>query len=83
MRDYGLSALKELGYDTLEARTAVEALEIFKRTPAIALVFTDVVLSGGTSGRDLADRIQELRPTVPTRRMRSFTTALSTPMCSC
>jgi len=46
--------LAGLGYRTLEARTAPEALAILEREPGIDLIFTDLVLPGSMSGRDLA-----------------------------
>jgi CheY-like chemotaxis protein len=58
-------SLEDAGFQVLEAGTAAEALERFlESTEPINLVFTDVVMPGGT-GRELADRIAELRPETP------------------
>jgi len=58
-------SLEEAGYHVMEAETAAAALERFvESTDPISLVLTDVVLPGG-NGRELADRIAELRPFTP------------------
>ena len=55
MRAYTTEILTELGYRVLEASSAAAALEILDRTPAIDLLFTDIVMPGGMNGRQLAD----------------------------
>ena len=58
-------ALEEGGYRVLEAANGLDALELLTSTSGrIGLVLTDVVMPG-MSGRDLADRIAELRPGTP------------------
>jgi CheY-like chemotaxis protein len=58
-------SLEDAGYHVMEAETAASALERFvESTEPISLVLTDVVLPGG-NGRELADRIAELRPFTP------------------
>jgi PAS domain S-box-containing protein len=58
-------ALEEGGYRVLEAANGLAALELLTSTSGrIGLVLTDVVMPG-MSGRDLADRIAELRPGTP------------------
>ncbi|HEX5575483.1 MAG TPA: ATP-binding protein, partial [Gemmatimonadales bacterium] len=58
-------SLVEAGYRVVEAGTAAAALERFTdNNVVISLVLTDVVMPGG-SGRELADRIAELRPETP------------------
>jgi PAS domain S-box-containing protein len=54
--------LHELGYRTLLAHDAASAIELLNREPDVAALFTDVVLPGGSSGIDLADRAQRVRP---------------------
>jgi signal transduction histidine kinase len=65
VRAYTKSALEELGYRVLEAADAAEARRLLESSPAIDLLFTDVVLPGGTSGRQLADEIVRERPSLP------------------
>jgi len=67
VRRFGLAALHALGYRVLEATDAHNALALFAHDPQVCvdLVFTDVVLPGGMSGRDLAERLRTQRPQVP------------------
>jgi two-component system NtrC family sensor kinase len=60
-----IEALSEFGYRVEHASTAAPALEILKRNPEIALLFTDVVLPGGMNGRELANEAKKLRPDLP------------------
>jgi PAS domain S-box-containing protein len=54
--------LRDLGYRVLTASQGREALEVAARSPgAIDLLLTDVVMPE-MSGRELADRLQEVRP---------------------
>ena len=58
-------ALEEGGYRVLEAADGLAALEVLTSTSGtIGLVLTDVVMPR-MSGRELADRIAELRPGTP------------------
>src|SRR5262249_17515737 len=47
--------LRELGYTVLEAATGAAGLQLVRRHPEIALLFTDVGLPGGMNGRQLVD----------------------------
>lgn len=50
------------GYDTIEASSADEALEILEMRDDIRVVFTDINMPGSLDGLGLAKRIQELWP---------------------
>ncbi len=65
VRAYAKGALEGLGYTVIEAGNADEALRLIKRRPDITLLFTDVVLPGGTSGRELADKVRRRYPRLP------------------
>jgi signal transduction histidine kinase len=65
LRAYTTEALRELGYRVLEAADAAAALSIVDRHPEIDLLFTDVVLTGGMNGRNLADEAARRRPGLP------------------
>jgi CheY-like chemotaxis protein len=54
-----------LGYDVLTAGDAVGALEIIRRHSGIDLLVSDIVMSGGVNGLELADRARALRPGLP------------------
>jgi signal transduction histidine kinase/ActR/RegA family two-component response regulator len=63
--EYARGALEELGYKIIEAGDAAEALRLAADGARIDLLFTDVVLPGGVSGRQLSDNILKLRPDLP------------------
>jgi signal transduction histidine kinase len=65
VRAYTKPTLEELGYRLLDAADAKQALQVLGAAARIDLLFTDVVLPGGMSGRELADRIARERPTLP------------------
>ena len=54
--------LQKLGYRTLEAEDGPEALAALERDPRIDLLFSDVVMPGGMSGRQLAAAVRRRRP---------------------
>jgi PAS domain S-box-containing protein len=62
VRTYLIEVLREWNYHVLSAANAVEAIGILeRRSLAIDLLLTDVVLPGST-GRDLANQAKALRP---------------------
>jgi signal transduction histidine kinase/CheY-like chemotaxis protein len=65
VRDYASASLRELGYEVYEAADAAEAFEQIRNGAKIDLLFTDVVLPGGLSGRVLAEKIGEKYPDLP------------------
>jgi CheY-like chemotaxis protein len=54
LRAHSVESLTELGYKVLEAKSGPDALEVLNRV-GIDLLFTDVVMPDGMSGRQLAD----------------------------
>jgi CheY-like chemotaxis protein len=62
LRAYTVEVLEELGYRLLQANTAAAALEILDRESQVDLLFTDVVIPGGSNGRALADEAKHRRP---------------------
>jgi len=54
--------LSDLGYTVISASAGAAALLTLGDRPDIDLLFTDVVLPGGMSGRQLADAARESRP---------------------
>lgn len=73
VRHFASAQLHSLGYRTLVAANGPAALELFKQHPDIDLLFTDVVMPGGMSGRDLADNIQASRPDLPVLYTSGYT----------
>ncbi|NOJ50813.1 PAS domain S-box protein [Bradyrhizobium archetypum] len=61
VRDYVLAQLHSLGYVTLDAANATEALALVHAGHAFDLLFTDVIMPG-MNGRQLADEILKVRP---------------------
>ena len=61
VRDYVLAQLHSLGYVTLDAANATEALVLAHTGHAFDLLFTDVIMPG-MNGRQLADEILKVRP---------------------
>ncbi len=55
--------LREFGYDVLEAETAQAALDILAERP-VGLLFSDIAMPGGMTGRDLAKLVERRHPDV-------------------
>jgi PAS domain S-box-containing protein len=62
LRELAQRQLGELGYVTMAAENAVDALEIIRGTTPIDLLFTDVVMPGAMNGNALAREARALRP---------------------
>ncbi|WBL79275.1 PAS domain S-box protein [Bradyrhizobium xenonodulans] len=62
VRDYVLAQLHSLGYVTLQAANAAEALAIVASGKPFDLLFTDVIMPGKMNGRQLADEVLKTRP---------------------
>jgi signal transduction histidine kinase/HAMP domain-containing protein len=64
VRNYVIAQLSSLGYQTLSAANALEALGLLDQGEAFELLFTDVIMPGGLNGRQLADEVLRRRPSV-------------------
>jgi PAS domain S-box-containing protein len=62
VRDYVLTQLRSLGYITLDAANAAEALAIVKAGKKFDLLFTDVIMPGAMNGRQLANEVLKSKP---------------------
>ncbi len=62
VRRLTVTRLKSMGYQVLEASNGAAALEILAGDNPVDLVFTDLVMPGGISGRDVVTKARELRP---------------------
>lgn len=65
VREYAVSVLEDLGYRVVAAADVDGALEAVESVPHIDLLFTDVVLPGSRSGRDLAELLKQRFPDLP------------------
>jgi PAS domain S-box-containing protein len=64
VRNFVTAQLQSLGYKTVAAPDGRSALQLIEAGQSFDLLFTDVVIPGGMTGRELADRVATLRPGV-------------------
>ena len=64
VRQYVIAQLVELGYCAVSATNADEALVLIAQGTVFDLLFTDVIMSGSKSGRELADEVLQRWPDV-------------------
>ena len=62
VRNFVTAQLQNLGYRTLSAADGPTALAQIKNGEAFDLLFTDIVMPGGMTGRQLAEEAEKLRP---------------------
>jgi PAS domain S-box-containing protein len=62
VRNFVIAQLHSLGYKTVAAADSREALAQVDSGERFDLLFTDVVMPGGMSGRELADAVAKRRP---------------------
>ncbi|CAL76655.1 putative sensor histidine kinase with PAS/PAC and Response regulator receiver domains [Bradyrhizobium sp. ORS 278] len=73
VRQHAVTQVKSLGYTTLAAANAAEALAVLEQHPEIDLLFTDVIMPGGMNGRQLADAARAQRPALKTLFTSGYT----------
>ena len=73
VRNYVITQVQSLGYTTLEAANAAEALALIDANPTINLLFTDVIMPGQMNGRQLADEAVRRRPALKTLYTSGYT----------
>jgi signal transduction histidine kinase/ActR/RegA family two-component response regulator len=62
VRHSSVEALREMGYEVLEAGDAMDGVRLIVDRGGIDLLFTDVGLPGGVNGRALADAARSAQP---------------------
>jgi signal transduction histidine kinase/ActR/RegA family two-component response regulator len=62
VRRASVEALRDMGYEVMEAADAMEGVRLVVDQGGIDLLFTDVGLPGGVNGRALADAARNARP---------------------
>jgi two-component system, cell cycle sensor histidine kinase and response regulator CckA len=74
VRELVVRILKRAGYTTLQAGSATEVDALLMiRGPEVDLLLTDVVLPGGSGGREVAAAIRQRQPEVPVIFMSGYT----------
>jgi nitrogen-specific signal transduction histidine kinase len=73
VRKYVVAQVKSLGYTTLSAANAAEALDIIDGTAVIDLLFTDVIMPGAMNGAQLAHAARQRRPALKTLFTSGYT----------
>ncbi|MGJ4950744.1 PAS domain S-box protein [Bradyrhizobium sp. HKCCYLS20291] len=73
VRQHVVAQVTSLGYTTLAAANAAEALDVLERHPEIDLLFTDVIMPGAMNGRQLADAARGRRPALKTLFTSGYT----------
>ncbi len=73
VRRYVITQIESLGYTTLEARNAAEALAAIGNAATIDLLFTDVIMPGSMNGRQLVDEALKRRPSLKTLFTSGYT----------
>jgi PAS domain S-box-containing protein len=73
VRKHVRTQVASLGYKTLEAANATEALAIIDQGTAIDLLFTDVIMPGTMNGRQLVDEALKHRPGLKTLFTSGYT----------
>ena len=59
VRNFVTAQLQSLGYRTVDAANGPAALNLIEGGQAFDLLFTDVIMPGGMSGRELAEKVVE------------------------
>jgi CheY-like chemotaxis protein len=62
VRNFVVAQLQSLGYKTVAAADGREAVALVTNGQPFDLLFTDVILPGGITGRQLADEVAKRRP---------------------
>jgi PAS domain S-box-containing protein len=73
VRRYVMTQIESLGYTTLEAANASDALHFIDETADIDLLFTDVIMPGNMNGRQLVDEALKRRPGLKTLFTSGYT----------
>ncbi|HEV3499131.1 MAG TPA: PAS domain S-box protein [Bradyrhizobium sp.] len=73
VRRYVITQIQGLGYTTLQASNAAEALDVIGKAAAIDLLFTDVIMPGSMNGRQLVDEALKRRPSLKTLYTSGYT----------
>ncbi len=73
VQQFAAERLRDHGYTVTVANTGVEALELLDGIEDLALLFTDVIMKGGMSGRGLAEAVVSRQPGTPVLYTSGYT----------
>ncbi|MFN3865968.1 MAG: PAS domain-containing protein [Demequina sp.] len=73
VRSFATEHLRSMGYEVVSASTGPQALELLATMETVDLLFTDVIMPEGMSGRDLAERVVAQRPGTPVLYASGYT----------
>ena len=62
MREIAVSILEGLGYQVIQAKDGPDALARLQEAPGVNLLFTDMIMPGGMTGRELAEQAKGRHP---------------------
>ena len=79
VRDFCLAAVRRLGHGAASATDTSSALAAIKADPEIAILLTDVVLTNGETGLDLAHAATRARPGLEVVFMSGYTDRTALP----
>jgi CheY-like chemotaxis protein len=65
IRSNAVEALKDAGFEVLEAQNSDEALELMGHPDSVDVLFTDVRMPGKWDGVDLVEQIRANHPNMP------------------
>ena len=71
VRDVACEILQDAGYQVVVARDGAEGIRLFKTHSPIQLLITDMIMPG-MNGRDLADKLIAICPTLKTLYMSGY-----------
>ena len=64
LRAYSSGVLRDMGYQVFEAADGASAIGFLESSRSIDLLFTDVILPDGLTGKNIADHARRLHPTI-------------------
>jgi CheY-like chemotaxis protein len=73
VRVFATDRLRAKGYEVFAAASGPEALEALEGIDRLDLLFTDVIMPGGMTGRQLADAVVARRPGTPVLYASGYT----------
>ena len=73
VQQFAAQQLRSLGYRVTVASSGPEALELLEGIEHLDLLFTDVIMPGGMTGRDLANEVVARRPDTPVLYSSGYT----------